>query len=175
MSSPLPSDLMIRPAEVSEREMLESLQRRASLANEDHRATLLAHLDAIKLPAEHLTEGCTLVAERAGNILGFSVILARDDGEAELDGLFVEPHAWRSSIGTLLIAESSRVAALKGATWLWVVCGKITTGFYAKCGFEKVGESDTRFEMAVSMRKRISVQHCDSTSHSLSESRPALP
>lgn len=155
MSSPLPSDLIIRTAKVSEREMLEALQWRASLANEEHQADLLAHPDAIALPVEHITEGCTLVAERAGDILGFSVILPRDDGEAELDGLFVEPHAWRSSIGTRLVAESSRVAALRGATFLWVVCGQTAAAFYAKCGFEQAGQSKTRFGHAVSMRKRV--------------------
>lgn len=162
MSSPLPSDLIIRAAKVSEREMLEALQWRASLANEGHRADLLAHPDAIELPVEHLTEGCTLVAERAGEILGFSVILPRDDGEAELDGLFVEPHAWLSSIGSRLVAESGRAAALKGATCLWVVCEEIAASFYAKCGFEKVGKTETRFGHAVSMRKRITLRHGES-------------
>lgn len=158
MSSPLLSDLIIRAAKVSEREMLEALQWRASLANEEHQVDLQAHPDAIALPVEHITEGCTLVAERAGDILGFSVILPRDDGEAELDGLFVEPHAWRSSIGTRLVAESSRVAALSGATFLWVVCGEITTGFYTKCGFERAGQSETHFGHAVSMRKRVALR-----------------
>lgn len=170
MSSSFLSDLIIRAAKVSERGMLEALQRRASLANEEHRATLLAHPDAILLPIEHLTKGCTLVAERGGEMLGFCVVLSRQDGEAELDGLFVEPRAWRSSIGTRLIAEASRVAASTGSAWLWVVCGEITTSFYERCGFEKVGEIETRFETAVSMRKRISRQQDDSPSPSLMES-----
>lgn len=155
MLSPLPSNLIIRPAKVSEREMLEALQRRASLANDEHRADLLAHPDAVHLPIEHITEGCALVAERAGEVLGFSVILPRDAGDAELDGLFVEPHAWGSSVGTRLIAESSCVAAHNGATWLWVVCGEFTTDFYAKCGFKRIGKSETRFGPAISMRKRL--------------------
>ena len=156
-ATPFSSDLVIRPADVSEREreLLEALQWRASLANEEHREDLLAHPDAIVLPLEHLAEGCALVAEREGEILGFSVVLSRDDGEAELDGLFVEPEAWGSGIGSRLVADAGCVASRRGSSFLWVVCGDRAVGFYAKCGFERAGETETRFGSAVSMRKRV--------------------
>ena len=81
----------IRRATVGERETLEALQRRASLVNAAYREQLLAHPEAIHLPAAHIEAGGTVVAEIDGAVAGFAVVLALPDGGAELDGLFVEP------------------------------------------------------------------------------------
>lgn len=102
-------ELSIRPAEPSERDRLEELQRRASLAWEEYRGALLADPDAVDLPIDHLSEGRAFVAELRGEPAGFCVVLPRD-GEAELDGLFVEPAAWRSGIGSRLVREAERAA-----------------------------------------------------------------
>jgi GNAT superfamily N-acetyltransferase len=92
-----------RLAVPAERSALEELQRRASLMWEEDRAALLANPDAIELPLEQITGGRTVVAENAGQLLGFSVVLPRDDGDAELDGLFVEPTYWRHGLGRALV------------------------------------------------------------------------
>ena len=62
---------------------------------EEYRAALLENPDAIEVPAEHIVGGSTIVAEKLGETVGFAVVLPRPDGNAELDGLFVEPSAWR--------------------------------------------------------------------------------
>ena len=62
---------------------------------EEDREALLAHPDAIELPLQQITDGRTVVAESVGELLGFAVVLRRDDGDAELDGLFVDPAQWR--------------------------------------------------------------------------------
>jgi GNAT superfamily N-acetyltransferase len=139
----------------AERRALEELQRRASLVWEEDRDALLAHPDAIELPLEQITEGRTIVAESAGELLGFAVVLQRDDGDAELDGLFVEPAQWRHGIGRALVVEAERIAARDGSASLWVIANTRALDFYRACGFVAVGEVATRFRPAPRMRKSI--------------------
>ena len=137
----------------AERSALEDLQRRASLIWEEDREALLAHPDAIELPLEQITDGRTVVAENAGTLLGFAVVLRRDDGDAELDGLFVEPTQWRHGIGRALVEQAERIAARDGAANLWVIANTRALDFYGACGFVTVGEAQTRFRPAPRMRK----------------------
>ncbi len=139
----------------AERLALEELQRRASLVYEEDREALLAHPDAIELPLEQITTGRTVVAESGGELLGFSVVLRRDDGDAELDGLFVEPGQWRHGIGRALVVEAERIATHDGSAALWVTANTRALDFYGACGFVIVGEVATRFRPAPRMRKAI--------------------
>ena len=139
----------------AERSALEELQRRASLIWEEDREALLAHPDAIELPLEQITDGRTVVAENAGTLLGFAVVLRRDDGDAELDGLFVEPTQWRQGIGRALVEQAERIAARDGAANLWVIANTRALDFYGACGFVTVGEAATRFRPAPRMRKAL--------------------
>jgi GNAT superfamily N-acetyltransferase len=146
-----------RLAVPEERRALEDLQRRASLVWEDDRDALLANPDAIELPLEQITDGRTIVAESAGELLGFAVVLRRDDGDAELDGLFVDPAQWRHGIGRELLEQAERIATRDGAASLWVTANTRALGFYGACGFVTVGEVATRFRPAPRMRKTIDV------------------
>jgi len=146
-----------RLAVPAERQALEELQRRASLVWEEDRESLLANPDAIELPLEQITDGRTVVAERDGELLGFSVVLRRDDGDAELDGLFVEPAQWRQGIGRMLVEEAEQIAARDGSANLWVIANTRALDFYSACGFITVGEAQTRFRPAPRMRKTIDV------------------
>jgi N-acetylglutamate synthase-like GNAT family acetyltransferase len=146
---------VVRLATPDERAALEELQRRASLVWEDYREALLAHPDAIELPIEQIESGRTYVAERQGQVVGFSVVLRRPDGNAELDGLFVEPGFWRQGIGKHLVHAVELLAASEGAESLYVVANPRAEGFYAACDFELIGEQSTRFGAALLMRKRL--------------------
>jgi GNAT superfamily N-acetyltransferase len=148
---------VFRLAVPAERSALEELQRRASLIYEEDREALLAHPDAIELPIEQITGGRTIVAERAGELLGFVVVLHRDDGDAELDGLFVEPVQWRHGIGRALVVRAEQLATADGSASLWVTANTRALGFYDSCGFVTVGEVATRFRPAPRMRKNIHV------------------
>jgi GNAT superfamily N-acetyltransferase len=130
---------------------LEALQWRASLVWDEYRDALLAYPDAIELPASHIAEGHTLVAARDAGIIGFAVVLPRDDGDAELDGLFVEPSAWKTGIGRALVGECARVALERGAKLLHVIANPLAEGFYRACGFVVTGQSPTRFSIALTM------------------------
>ncbi len=147
--------LTITPALVSEQAALEALQRRASLMNEADRAALLAHPDAITLPIEQITGGRVMVARRDGAIVGFSVVLRRPDDDAELDGLFVEPLAWRGGIGRSLVEAACRMAIAEGAAALHVIGSRQAEEFYRACGFALRGEAQTRFGPARAMRRAL--------------------
>lgn len=143
--------LRIRAAQTGEREELEALQWRASLANPAHRQDLLDNSDAITLPIEQFIFGNVFVAEENGAIRGFAVLLA-DEQQAELDGLFVEPEHWRRGIGTALVNEAVHRARRLGLA-LSVVAGTDARQFYESCGFSVEGDVQTRFGPALRMTR----------------------
>jgi GNAT superfamily N-acetyltransferase len=145
----------VRPAVAPERESLEALQRRASLNNPGDREAMLANPEAIQLPLQQIADGCVFVAEQQGNIKGFSVILPREDGDSELDGLFVEPACWRQGIGRALVEYSASAARSGGAKSLHVLGNAHAEGFYAACGFVTCGTERTQFGMALVMRRAL--------------------
>ncbi len=147
--------LTVRLALPDERGALEALQWRASLMWEETREALLAHPDAIQLPAEQIAEGRVFVCERGGSVVGFAVVVPREDGDAELDGLFVEPVAWRSGAGTRLVAEAERLAVRWGASILHVIANKRALDFYRARDFHIVGQAQTRFGPAIAMEKEL--------------------
>jgi GNAT superfamily N-acetyltransferase len=147
--------VVVRCAIESERQALEELQWRASLANPEDRDVLLANPDAIALPLEQISDGHVLVAERHGAIVGFAVVLPRNGGGAELDGLFIEPDAWRQGMGRLLVEHSVVLARERGAASLHVIGNTHAAAFYRACGFELLGSATTRFGPALSFERRL--------------------
>jgi GNAT superfamily N-acetyltransferase len=150
--------LVVRRAIEAEQPALEALQWRASLANPEDRDVLLANPDAIALPLEQISHGHVIVAERAGAMVGFAVVLPREDEGAELDGLFVEPGQWKQGIGRLLVDQCVAIACERGAAFLHVIGNTRAAGFYRACGFELVGDASTRFGPALSLRRRLSTR-----------------
>ncbi len=134
-----------RFARLAERAALEALQRRASLMWESDRAAILANPDAIELPDAQILERRVRVAEAGGALAGFSATLPRGDGDAELDGLFVEPEQWRRGLGRSLVADAAALAKPWGARRVWVIANPNALPFYRACGFVSVGEAVTRF------------------------------
>src|SRR3954467_6940702 len=103
--------VQLRPARADERAALEGLQLRASIAHPDYREMILAHPEVIVLPDEQIAAGQVMVADDEGTLRGFAVVLPRDDGQAELDGLFVEPDRWRGGVGRQLVGWAETYAA----------------------------------------------------------------
>src|SRR5215204_4356594 len=93
-----PTELIIRLARMDERDALESLQRRASLALSEYREQLEAEPDAVHLPLAQIERGEVFVAELNDRVAGFAAAIISESG-AELDGLFVEPELWRKGVG----------------------------------------------------------------------------
>ena len=137
----------IRLARSDEREALEELMRRASLALDDYRADLEANPDAIHLPSEQLANDDIFVAELGGRVAGFAALVG-----GELDGLFVEPELWRRGIGKALVEEAAHKARRRGLS-MTVVAGPNARPFYEACGFSVEADEATRFGPAFRMSR----------------------
>jgi GNAT superfamily N-acetyltransferase len=149
------SDIVIRPAVETERSRLEALQWRASLANSGDRDSLRANPDAIALPVEQITDGDVFVAQRDGVIVGFAAVLARPDGNVELDALFVEPTLWKRGVGRLLVEHCADVARERASRILHVVGNPHAEGFYVACGFRTIAAVETRFGAGLAMQREL--------------------
>jgi len=128
---------------------------RASLGNAGDRDALLAHPDAIALPAEQIGRGGVFVLRWEGAIVGFAAVEPRADGESELDALFVEPHLQRRGIGRSLLEHCAEFARKRGSTALHVVGNPHARNFYTACGFDLIGLTETRFGPGILMRKTL--------------------
>jgi GNAT superfamily N-acetyltransferase len=146
-----PAELTIRLARPEEREELEELQRRASLALGEYNQQLTAEPDAVDLPLVQIEQGSVIVAELDDRLAGFAAVLIDDDG-AELDGLFVEPELWRKGIGTALVDVAVHEARRQGLAMM-VIANPSAREFYEKCGFTVEGEAQTRFGPALRMSR----------------------
>ena len=146
---------LIRRARPSERNELEALQLRASLTNTKDRDALLAHPDAIEVPAAQIAAGRVFVAELRGTIVGFAAVEPRADKESELDALFVEPTMRRRGIARSLVARCTEVARAQKSTFLYVVGNPHAENFYLACGFSRIGTSETRFGIGLLMRMTV--------------------
>jgi N-acetylglutamate synthase-like GNAT family acetyltransferase len=144
--------LLIRRAAVSEQKELEDLQRRASLTNAGDRDALLAHPDAIELPAAQIAAGGVFVAEWNGTIVGFAAVEPRADGDSELDALFVDPDMRRRGIARSLVEHCVEVARTQKSAALCVVGNPHAMDFYTACGFSVIGTAETRFGTGLLMR-----------------------
>ncbi len=88
----------------------------------------------------------TLVAERAGVLLGFSTIAMRSTAghEAEITAIYVDPPNWRQGVGTVLLAaslEQARAADADTAV-LWVFeRNRPAQELYKDFGFAADGET----------------------------------
>jgi len=145
----------IRTAREEEREPLEALQWRASLGNDSDRDALLANPDAIELPLDQIRQGRVFVAEVEGRLVGFAAVLARPDGDVELDGLFVDPVSQRRGVGQALVERCVAFARDHGAVVLHVVGNPNAEAFYRSTGFSLMGTQDTRFGPGLLMQRRI--------------------
>ena len=148
--------IIVRSALVSERKSLEALQWRASLENPGDSEALRANPDAIELPVGQIEGGGVFVAEVDDVVLGFAAILPRDDGDSELDALFVEPAAWRRGIGRALVQRCCQAAAAAGCSFLRVLGNPHAEAFYRSCDFAVVGTQQTRFGVALITQRRVS-------------------
>ena len=116
---------------------------------------LLANPNAIELPLGQIEAGGVFVAEVAEAVMGFAAILPREDGDFELDALFVEPEVWRRGIGRALVEHCCAAARAAGAKSLHVLGNPHAEGFYHSCGFAKLGTKPTRFGVGLLMRRSL--------------------
>jgi GNAT superfamily N-acetyltransferase len=147
--------ITVRPAVVADQKTLEALQWRASLNNPGDREALLANPDAIELPRSQIEGGGVFVAEAEGSVLGFAAILPRQDGDSELDALFVEPRVWRQGIGRVLVDHCCDAARSAGAASIHVAGNPHAEKFYYACGFTAAGTKQMRFGVGLLLKRAL--------------------
>jgi GNAT superfamily N-acetyltransferase len=147
--------ITIRTAVAADQPLLEALQWRASLNNPGDREALLANPDAIEVLIAQIEAGGVCVAEDAGVIKGFAAILRREDGEAVLDALFVEPRYWGQGIGRALVEHCANAARASGAATMHVVGNPHALGFYRSCDFVLLDEIQMRFGVGLLMQRLL--------------------
>jgi N-acetylglutamate synthase-like GNAT family acetyltransferase len=137
--------LDIRLAQPDDRLKLIELMRRASLAGNEPEVVqqLVERPELIDLDEEMLANNEVFVAQRGETIVGFATIIAHDGNDAELEGLFVEPHLWRHGIGRQLLHAIEREAQAWGASRLHVLANFNALKFYEAVGFVAIGEQKT--------------------------------
>jgi GNAT superfamily N-acetyltransferase len=96
-----------------------------------------------ELPAEQIAAGLVIVVEHWGAPAGFAVVVPRDDGNADLDGPFVEPDLWRGGFGRKLVEEAAQFATILEAGVLVATATPRSVPFYAKCGFTPAGTTNS--------------------------------
>jgi len=90
-----------------------------------------------------------------GVTVGFSAIEPREDGETELDALFVEPNIRRQGVGRLMIEYCAEVARKQGSMALHVTGNPHAENFYLACGFKQIGTTQTRFGVGLLLRREL--------------------
>ena len=146
------SEYTIRPARADDQPTLVAIVWKTVMASERDRDTLLAHPEAVQVPTEQLTPITACVADAADTTAGFAVVLPRPDGDAELDGLFVDPAMQRLGIGRRLVERTKELARAMGASTLHVVAADDALAFYRSVGFVETGVTETQFGKALLLR-----------------------
>ena len=95
------------------------------------------------------------MAEWNGTIVGFAAVEPREDGDSELDALFVEPNMQRRGIARSLVQYCAEVARTRNSAALCVVGNPHAKDFYTACGFDVIGTAETRFGIALLMRMMV--------------------
>jgi N-acetylglutamate synthase-like GNAT family acetyltransferase len=145
----------VRTALIADHKSLEALQWRASLENPGDSEALLANPELIELPLQQIEAGGVFVAEVANSVQGFAAILPREDGNVELDSLFVEPEFWRHGIGRILVEHCCVAAKIAGAAEIHVIANPHAEDFYNACGFENVGVKQMQFGVGLLMKRTL--------------------
>ena len=92
-----------------------------------------------------------LVAERAGHLVGFSVVrngaghaLVAQPAAAELERLYVQEAFTGRGVGRDLLRQAEKAAAARGAEMLWLTAWEGNARalrFYPRCGYEHLGDT----------------------------------
>jgi GNAT superfamily N-acetyltransferase len=146
----------IRPAVPADHASIETIQRRASLAIPEYREQLLAFPDALGVDAAEIATGRVVVAAGDSGLAGYANwVEGGASGEAELDGLFVDPLLWRGGIGRALVDAIAEDARAAGKDRLRVIANPTAIAFYERCAFAVTGEAGTRFGKAPVMTRGL--------------------
>jgi GNAT superfamily N-acetyltransferase len=130
--------VVIRPAVAADLPELRRVYREASLSNADDAPLLLARPEFLVFAGDGIAAARTQVAVTGTDddrVLGFATVTDGQDGQPELEDLFVDPQQHRRGIARRLIADAARTARQAGHRRLTVVGNPHARAFYLAVGF----------------------------------------
>ncbi len=136
------AELSLRHARPAEAEALSSLALRSKAVWGYDEAFMAACRDELSVSAEDIDQAGTrlTVAERGGQLAGYSWVMPVSETVWELEALFVEPELMGLGIGEKLFRQAVDQASAGGARTLSVQSDPQAARFYEKAGCTKVGE-----------------------------------
>jgi ribosomal protein S18 acetylase RimI-like enzyme len=138
---------MIRTAVASDLSELQRVYRSASLSNEGDAPLLLASPEFLVFAGEGIADGRTRVVVEGANdvtaVLGFATVKSEEDGELDLEDLFVDPRCRRRGIARWLVLDAVSEARQRGHARLLVTANPHAMAFYSAVGFVDIGQAST--------------------------------
>ncbi len=131
--------ITLRPAREEEAEALSRLAF-ASKAHWGYDAAFMeACREELRVSAADIARYNVLVAECAGQRLGYGYLSPREVGGLEIQHLFVAPEAMGQGAGRALTEALIAQARTAGEPQLWAEADPNAAAFYQACGFRQVG------------------------------------
>ncbi|MEO7423048.1 MAG: GNAT family N-acetyltransferase [Ornithinibacter sp.] len=151
--------LRIRTAAPADLPDLRRVFRTASLSNPQDAPLLLAHPQFLHFTGDAVADGRTRVAENgrqgADGILGFATVALGDNGDGELEDLFVDPQWHRRGVARGLIEDAVAELRESGRGCLWVVGNPQALPFYWAVGF--IGGDSVARDLGAGIRLHLDV------------------
>ncbi len=145
---------MVRQADVADLPALRDVFRRSSWSNEGDRPLLELHPEFLEFSGESVAEGRTRVAVVAGQVAGFSTIVAAGSWW-ELEDLFVDPDVMARGVGRALVGDLVERARAAGIARIEVDGNEHALGFYERVGF--VASGPVALEHGTAVRMTLAV------------------
>jgi GNAT superfamily N-acetyltransferase len=132
------SAVSIRPARVEECGQLTAIAHAAKRHWSYPEEWIALWRDDLTWRADRFETEQILVAELAEQVAGFAAIRI-DNGDAELEGLWVDPAWMGRGVGRALLAAVIDAAAAAGAGSIIIVSDPHAVGFYERAGARQTG------------------------------------
>jgi ribosomal protein S18 acetylase RimI-like enzyme len=141
------AEQLIRTAVATDLPELQRVYAAASLSNEGDAPLLLARPEFLVFAGDGIVEGRTRVAVTGtpgdDRVLGFATVVVEEDGQLDLEDLFVDPQCRRRGIARRLILDAVRTAREAGHQRLSVTGNPHALAFYRAVGFVEIGQVET--------------------------------
>lgn len=116
--------------------------------------------ELLTVRADQIRDGCVVVAERDGVILGFYQ-LGGEPPDAELMDLFIEPNAIGTGLGRRLWEHAVRSARERGFRSLQLESDPHAEQFYLRMGAERTGEREVAPQHVLPLMSMSLMPHPD--------------
>ena len=116
---------------------------------------LLAHPEFLHFTREGAAEGRTRVVESAGCILRFAIVTEVDDGDVELEDLFIDPPWHRRRVARSLVVDAVEACGGRGVAACGLSANPQALAVYRAVGF--IGGDAVATELGAGLRLHLDV------------------